>query len=166
MSIEEAGPRLSPIDESPTTPKRPRILWKWSFFGIVLILGYFAWQCGSGMKAAATLSDDAVRRFHSQLNSQAYDDIVNDADDAFQKSESHDNIVKFLTGVHTKLGASQNSTRTNVFVNATTKGTFIKVTYSSTYEQGNAVETFTWIKANGGLKLVQYNINSNVFVTR
>jgi hypothetical protein len=118
------------------------------------------------MKVGARLSDEAVRHFHSQLDSEAYDDIVRDSDEAFQNSESRDELVKFLAGVHSKLGASRDFTRTNIFVNASTNGTFIKVTYESAFDQGNAVETFTWKKASGGLKLVRYDINSKVFLTR
>ena len=51
-------------------------------------------------------------------------------------------------------------------MNVNTKVTFIKVTYQSTFDQGNAVEAFTWKKAGAGLKLVRYDINSNAFVTR
>jgi hypothetical protein len=164
--MEEAGAIGLPLENSPAPPKRKFISLKWTLVAIVLVFGYFAWQCGSGMSAAAALSDDAVRHFHSQLDSQAYGEIVSGADEAFQKSTNHDEIIKFLVGVHTKLGAVQGFTRANIFVNATTNGTFIKVTYNSTFEQGKAIEAFTWKKENGGLKLVRYDINSNVFVTR
>jgi hypothetical protein len=118
------------------------------------------------MTAGARLSDDAVHHFHSQLDSQAYDDIVGNSDEAFQNSANHDELTKFLSGVHSKLGSSHGFTRTNIFVNATTNGTFTKVTYQSRFDQGNATESFTWKKANGGLKLVRYDVKSNAFVTR
>jgi hypothetical protein len=118
------------------------------------------------MKAGADLSDEAVRHFHSQLDSGAYGDIVRDSDEAFRNSEDRDELVKFLEGVHSKLGPSRGFTRTNIFVNATTNGTFIKVTYQSTFDQGNAVEAFTWKKAGTGLKLVRYDASSKAFVTR
>jgi len=124
------------------------------------------WQCGSGMKAGARLSDEAVRHFHSQLDSEAYGDIVRDSDVAFQNSENREELVKFLAGVHSNLGPSRGFNRTNIFVNANTNGTFIKVTYQSTFDQGNAVEAFTWKKAGTGLKLVRYDVSSNSFVTR
>jgi hypothetical protein len=64
--------------------------------------------------AGARLSDDAVRHFHSQLDSKAYGDIVDDSDEAFQDSENRDEIIKFLTGVHSKLGPSRGFTRTHI----------------------------------------------------
>jgi hypothetical protein len=118
------------------------------------------------MSAGARLSDDAVRRFHSQLDSQKYGEIMDESDEAFQNSGSRDEISKFLSGVHSKLGASRGFTRTNIAVNATTSGTFIRVSYRSAFDQGDAAETFTWRKTGNGLKLFNYQVNSNVFVTR
>jgi hypothetical protein len=164
--MEEAATAGIPLDNYPAQPKRKRVLLKWSLLATVLLLGYFMWQCESGMRAGARLSDDAVRQFHSQLDSEAYGDIVRDSDEAFQNSGNRDDIIKFLTGVHSKLGLSRGSNRANIFVNASTNGTFIKVTYQSTFDQGNAMEAFTWKKAGGGLKLVRYDVNSNAFLTR
>jgi hypothetical protein len=148
------------------TPKPKRILWKWSVVLVVLFFGYFMWQCGSGMRAGTRLSDGAVRHFHTELDSEAYSDILRESDEAFQNSASSDEITKFLAGVHSKLGSSRGFTRAGINVNATTNGTFIRVSYQSTFDQGNAVETFVWRKVGDGVKLVRYDINSNVFVTR
>jgi hypothetical protein len=158
------APTKIPLNNYPPEPKRKRVLLKWSLVAAALVFGYFTWQCGSGLSAGARLSDDAVRQFHSQLDSGAYEDIIRDSDKAFQKSGSPEELLKFLTGVHSKLGTSQGFARTNVFVNASTSGTFIKVTYQSTFERGNAVETFTWRKESGGLTLVGYNVQSKVFL--
>ena len=164
--MEEAARAGIPLDNYPAQAKPKRILLKWSFIATVLVLGYFMWQCGSGMRAGARLSDDAVRHFHSQLDLESYDDIVRDSDEAFQTSENREELIKFLAGVHSKLGPSRGFTRTNIFVNARTNGTFIKVAYQSTFDHGNALEAFTWKKASGGLKLVRYDVNSNAFLTR
>ena len=164
--MEEAPTTGTPPDNYPVQPKPKRVLLKWSLLATVLILGYFMWQCGSGMSAGARLSDDAVRHFHSQLDSEAYSDIVRDSDEVFQNSENRDEIIRFLAGVHSKLGPSHGFTRTSIFVNANTSGTFIKVTYHSTFDQGNAVEAFTWKKVGAGLKLVRYDVNSKAFLTQ
>jgi hypothetical protein len=164
--VEEAVTPGIPVDNYPAQPKHKRVLLKWSLLATVLVLGYFMWQCGSSMRAGARLSDDAVRHFHSQLDSEAYGDIVRESDEAFQNAGNRDETIKFLAGVHSKLGPSHGFTRTNILVNASTVGTFIKVSYQSTFDQGNAVEAFTWKKAGGGPKLVRYDVNSNAFLTR
>jgi hypothetical protein len=124
-------------------PKRKRMLLKWSLFATALLLTYFMWQFGSGFITGARLSDYAVRRFHSQLDSEAYDEVLRESDDDFQNSESDKDFLKMLAAVHSKLGVSRASTRT-----------------------GNATETFTWRKAaGGGLRLLSYNVQSNVFIS-
>jgi hypothetical protein len=162
--LRAPGPLIPPGVQAPA--KRKWISVKWTLVAIVLLFGYFAWQCGSGMSAGARLSDDAVRHFHSQLDSQRYGEIMDESDEGFRHSGSRDEILKFLSGVHSKLGASRGFTRTNIVVNATTNGTFIRVSYKSTFDQGDAAESFTWRKTGDGLKLFNYQVNSNVFVTR
>lgn len=160
---ESAITGMPPLDINPAQAKPKRILWKWSLLLTILLLGYFMWQCGSGMIAAARFSDDSVRHFHAQLDAESYGDIVRDSDEAFQNSESTENLIKFLGAVHSKLGASRGFSRTNLNVNATTNGTFIRVVYQSTFDRGDAVETFTWRKLNSRLKLVAYDVRSKVF---
>jgi hypothetical protein len=164
--MEQPAPTVVFPHSDPVQPKPRRILWKWSLVIVFLLLGYFMWQCGSGLRAGAQLSDDAVRHFHSQLDAEAYGDILRESDTAFQNSGSSDETTKFLAGVHSKLGSSKGFTRAGINVNASTNGTFIRVSYQSTFDQGNAVETFVWRKVGGGLKLVRYEVNSNAFVTR
>ena|SRR6266550_8003609 len=127
MLMEQDATTRVPLDNYPAEPKRKRILLKWSLLATALLFGYFMWQCGSAMSAGTRLSDDVVRRFHSQLDSGAYDDIVRGSDEAFQESGSREELLRFLAGVHSKLGASRGFTRANIFVNASTNGTFIKV---------------------------------------
>jgi hypothetical protein len=164
--MEQPTPAVVSPHSDPVTPKPKRILWKWSLIVVFLLFGYFTWQCGSGLRAGAQLSDGAVRQFHSQLDSEAYGDILRGSDEAFQNSGSSDETTKFLAGVHSKLGSSRGFTRAGINVNASTNGTFIRVSYQSTFDQGNAVETFVWRKVGSGLKLVRYQVNSNAFVTK
>ncbi len=46
------------------------------------------------------------------------------------------------------------------------EGSFIMTRYKTAFEQGDAVESFTWRKAGGGLKLVGYHIESKAFFNR
>ena len=129
-------PATVAIPANLTNPKRKRLLLKWSLILTGLVLAYFTWQCGSGMHAAAQLSDQAVRTFHSELDSAAYENIFRDSDAAFQNAGSHEQLIKFLAGVHSKLGASRSFSRRSIFVNATTNGTFVKVEYASVLSRG------------------------------
>ena len=154
-----------PQEETPTESKGIRTLskWKWPLVAAVLLASYFLWQFGSGMSAGLRFSDEAVQHFHSQLDSGAYADILQESDEAFQNSDSPEEFSKFLGGVHAKLGKSIAFTRSNIFVTVGTSGTFVRVSYSSSFEQGLAVETFTWRKSSHGLKLYGYHIESKRF---
>ena len=66
--------------------------------------------------------------------------------------------------MHRKLGNAQNSSLTNVNVNATTNGTFITTLYQTSFAAGPASETFIWLKSNGDLKLYNYNIQSKALL--
>ena len=153
-----------PLSNEPPQPKRKWISLKWSLISIVLLFGYFTWQCGSAMSAGGRLSDDSVRRLHSQLDSGAYEDILRESDEAFQNSASREELMNFLTGIHSKLGTARVCSRQKKNVNAGTHGTFINVTYRSTFDQGDAVETFVWRKVGGNLRLAGYHVQSNTFL--
>jgi hypothetical protein len=147
--------------------KRKGILLKWSLIATALLLSYFIWEFGSGLMAGAGPSDDAVRRFHSLLDSRNYEELLRESDEGFQHADTHEELLKFFAGVHSKLGASRDSTRTHISVQLTTHGTFVKVAYQSTFERGKATETFTWRKAvDGGLSLFGYNVQSNALLSK
>jgi hypothetical protein len=122
------------------------------------------WQCGSGVSTGGRLSDHGVRRFHSQLDSGAYEDILRESDEALQNFATREELLTFLAGVHSKLGTARVCSREHMSVDAGTKGTFIKTTYRSTFDQGNAVEAFAWRKVGSTLKLTGYRVQSNVFL--
>jgi hypothetical protein len=109
-------------------------------------------------------ANQAVHHFHQELNDAQYDQICQEADSRFSQSDTHENLVKFLRGVHTKLGNTTAENLGNTNVNATTNGTFIVASYDSIFSLGKAQETFTWVRGSSGLKLVRYNVQSNAFI--
>jgi hypothetical protein len=81
-----------------------------------------------------------------------------------QVPAKHDEWVKLLAAVHMKLGDAGVTNQVNMFVNATTSGTFIVTRYDKTFARGTAVETFTWTKKSGNLNLYGYHVESNALV--
>lgn len=159
VQTEPASPGIS-------KPKSIRVFWKWSLLATVLVVGYFAWQCGSGFVAAARLSDAAVQQFHTQLDAGDFEGIFHESDEGFQKADAKESTLKFLAGVHDKLGKSGRFERGSIHINAQISTTFVTVTYNSTFQNGTAQETFTWRKTGGALKLISYNVQSNAFISR
>ncbi len=147
-----------------TIQKPVKVLWKWSFFITALVLAFLMWQCGSGLLQGRRSSNEAVRRFHEKLNAGEYELICQEAGEAFAGSATHEETVKLLQGVHAKLGSAGSEKLLNIGVNATTNGTFITARYNTQFTDGTAVETFTWIKSTGALKLFRYYVESSALL--
>lgn len=146
--------------------KPKHMVLKWSLLAGAVLVTFILWQCGSGLYEAAKSSDAAVGRFHALLNQQAYDQIWNEADSDFRDPAKKDDTFKFFAAVHHKLGNARTAQRGGFNVNATTGGTFVRIEYTTTFDNGTAQETYTFKKSlTGELMLVGYNIQSKAFVT-
>lgn len=129
-----------------------------------VILLYLMWQCGSALYQARGLANAAIREFHQNLNRGQYEQIYLTADKGFAQEDKHDELVRFLQAVHHRFGDAKTENFINVNVNATTSGTFIIAQYNTTFVQGSATETFSWLKQWGRLKLHGYQIQSDSFI--
>ncbi|HYL69016.1 MAG TPA: hypothetical protein VEX69_07615 [Candidatus Limnocylindria bacterium] len=155
----------APTGEPEQPQKRPKVvLWKWSLIITGIVLTYLMWSCGSALYHGKRLADGSIHRFHQQFNAGEYEDICREGVPGFSQGENHDEMVKLLRAIRTKLGNATSESMTNLHVNATTNGTFVETTYDSTFEKGKAKETFTWLKSGSALKLYGYNIQSNALI--
>jgi hypothetical protein len=146
-------------------PRRSkRVLWIWALALLTLISTLLEWQCSSAVRQGQTLADPAVQEFHKKLNAGQYEKIYTEADEGLAGEGRHDELVRFLAGVHTKLGDAGVATQINIRVDATTFGSSVVAQYNTAFARGSAVETFTWVKRNGTLKLYGYDIRSNALV--
>jgi uncharacterized protein DUF4019 len=141
-----------------------RKLWKWSIVVAAVVLLLLTWQCGSALVQGPGLSNRAVRRFHQQLNNRQYEEIYQEADARFAEGGKHEELVKLLEGVHTKLGDAGSETLLNIRAKATTDATAMQTQYNTTFAKGTAVETFTWIKEHGRLRLYGYTVESKALL--
>lgn len=146
------------------TPTRKRVLWKWSLAITAIVAVFLVWQCGNAVLQGRRLATPAVDRFHQQLNAGKFEEIYQEAAQGFREGGKHEDIVRFLNAVHAKLGNAGATSAGNINVNATPNGTFVTTEYNTKFEKGDALETFTWLKAGGALKLHAYNIQSNAFI--
>jgi hypothetical protein len=157
----------APTPASEQTPKRPKIIiWKWTLVATALFFAYLMWECGSGLYQGGVQANGAVRHFHQELNDGQYEQICQEAETGFCETTKHDEVTSFLQGVHKKLGNATAESLIGMNVNANTNGTFITTRYNSTFADGSAEETFTWVKSSGKLKLHGYNIQSNAFILK
>jgi len=130
------------------------------------VLTFYAWQCGSAIVLSRGSANSAVRHFHQELNDNQYEQIYLEASEGFSEEGKHVELVKFLEAIHTKLGNAGAERLLNATVNAGTDGTFVTTEYDTTFAGGSAIETFTWIKKRGALKLYGYNVQSNTFLSQ
>jgi hypothetical protein len=149
-------------------PKDPLIKvkfhWKWSLIFVVVLAAWGMWTCGSAFIGGARLADNAVQKFHQQLNAADYPSICDQAAEGFCSTEAGNKTMRFLKGVHEKLGAAGSGTRSNLNVNSSTNGTFVSVEYTTAFATGPATESFTWIKHGSKLELYRYNVQSDALL--
>jgi hypothetical protein len=152
------------VEQRPPSRFQVRFSWKWTLGIAAVVLMFLMWQCGSGLMSGKKLSDAAVRHFHQQLDAGQYEGIYSEADQGFRAGQSREEVIRFLETVHRKLGNSGDASFININVSATTNGTFTKTAYKTTFENGAATESFTWLKSDGNLKLYSYHIESNALI--
>lgn len=127
---------------------------------LVLILG-----C-SGMMKGKAAADPAVARFHQQLNDKQFSEIYAESSQRMKDAATEQELIDLLDAVNRKLGRVKDSKSTSWHVGSTTEGTFITVTYDTTFTDGKATEKFIFeLDGDKGI-LVNYNINSNELITK
>lgn len=160
----------APMPSVSSQPKEPivkvRVLWKWSFLFLLVLVVWGMWQCGSALRMGARLAEPAVQQFHQELDAGQFESICGQAADGFCASGADGETMRFLKGVHEKLGNTGAAKRGGMNVNSTTNGTFLTIQYDTTFALGPAVETFTWIKNGNTLKLYRYNLQSNALFSK
>jgi hypothetical protein len=108
----------------------------------------------------------AVRRYHDQYNAGLYREIYQQSDEAFKKGAGEQAMTELLSAVDRKLGKVTGSKQVGFHANWNPEGTFVNLTYESTFEQGKAFEQFVWRVSGDEAKLVSYNINSPDLITK
>ncbi len=140
---------------------------------VILALAFIAliglYECGRGMmglvKEGIGPSREAVNQFHAHLNRGEYADILAQGTDEFRKSASDAELTSFFDAIHRKLGDFLTASSPSYFVQATTNGTFITLTYESTFQRGKGTEKFVWKMESGKVRLMNYNIGSRELIT-
>lgn len=133
-------------------------------FSIVILVCASLAGCGAQKDLAA--SEAAVAQFHAQVQNQDYLAIYNQADPGLRKVSKQEDFIAFLTAVHNKLGGVQTLSQKKFFVNYTTSGERITLTYATRFSGGDAEEQFLWGIWDGKIVLVGYHINSMALITK
>jgi hypothetical protein len=111
-------------------------------------------------------AENAVSRFHQQLNAEQYDEIYNQSDEKFRGVVKEADSKALFEAVHRKLGIVKNAALSNWRVNATTGGTFVILVYNVEFTEGNGTEQFDFLVNGERVSLINYNINSPLLITK
>lgn len=120
--------------------------------------------CGTTKDLGA--ANAAVARFHEQLDNADFSAIYTEADQRFRDSSPQPEFLTFMNAVHTKLGNVTDATRQGFFVNFTTSGERVRLTYATKFAAGDAQEEFVWVKNGTDFALLGYHINSMALITK
>lgn len=131
---------------------------------LVILLAFTIVGCGLSKSMEA--SSKAAEQFHLQLNDSKFAEIYADTSAGFQSVSKEADFVALLSAIRRKMGPFKTSNQTGWNINTNNGVTTVVVTFKSEYEQGSAVETFTFLSANDTLKLHGYNINSPTLITK
>lgn len=128
----------------------------------LLLLG----TCGRSQYRLYKLVNNAVSRFHGQLDQAEYEEIYGDATDQFRNSGSRQDAIAFLKTVHEKMGSSKkfsmrglNTTKSFNYKTAA-RETFVTAIYLTNFTEGEATESFLWRIDPYQPRLVKYRIDS------
>jgi hypothetical protein len=129
-----------------------------------IIIGTLA-LTGCNPAADTKAADAGVVAFHQAMDAGRYGDIYDRASPEMKTSMSREEFIKFLAGLHGKLGAFQSGATTNWNDNSTTSGHYLSLERSAKFERGPATEDFVFRIDGAQARLAGYHINSNALIT-
>jgi hypothetical protein len=134
----------------------------------VVLMAIVAFGAGEScvMKQSANTAQAAVDAFHARLNAEQYVPIFVEADEALKKTTTQDEFVAFLAAIHRELGEHRTSTFAGSRVFVGVQGVEVTLGFDSDYAEGKATEQFTWRVAGQRAALINFTINSPVFVLK
>ena len=118
-----------------------------------------------GLSKGKEVATKSVDTFHQQFNDSKFTDIYSAATPAFITSTKEVDFMKFIQAVRRKLGAVKNANPQAWNINTFNGVTNVVLTYNTDFEQGAAVETFTFILSGESATLQGYNIESLALIT-
>ncbi len=130
---------------------------------LLIILAVIACNAVTDGKSAAS---NAIERFHSMLNDERYAEIYAELDPRFKEANTEQEMTELLKAVHIKLGKVVSSENQTWRANSFNLETQILMAQNTDFEEGTAVETFTFLYADKKVSLLGYNINSKDLITK
>ena len=94
-------------------------------------------------------AEKATAEFHARFDAEDYEKIYDSAHSDFKGSKPKTEIIDFMRSVREKLGPVKSATRTGWRANSYNLKTNVVLTYSTEFQNGSGVETFTYRISDG-----------------
>jgi Protein of unknown function (DUF4019) len=135
----------------------------YALFSVVCLVFLVA---GCGGKQQIANAEAAVTQFHADLNAGNFNQIYLASDPAMKNASSQEKFVTLLDAIHRKLGAVKSANRQTFFINYTTSGKFLRLTYATQYDADSATEDFVFRINGDNVTLAGYHINAEALITK
>jgi len=133
---------------------------------LVVLAALLAALFGCSMSADTATAEQAVPKFHEQLDAGQFDEIYAQAGDELKKASTQQDFVALLEAIHRKLGNTKSADKTGWNVNYQTSGSFVTLGYKTVFDGGDAQEQFVFRLQDKTALLVGYHINSTALILK
>jgi hypothetical protein len=145
----------------PANPDKRRRGTLLAWFGVsAVIVGVILIVLGKGSYHAYRLASTAVEHFHQQLNDADFEGIYAEASNDFRRSGNHDDMIRFLALVHSKMGAAGKASTVGFHMNWRNGHLWVDRALNTQFALGPGQESFIWIADHEQLRLYGYHITS------
>lgn len=133
--------------------------WSWLLVVLFALVG-----CSGGARRAD--AERAVEEFHQRLDRGSFAIMYADTHPDLKAATSEKDFVAFLDAVHRKLGTIRKTEQLSWRVGSFNLNTEVSLTYKTTFDSGEGMESFSF-RFDGGRAMVRgYNINSKELVLK
>lgn len=105
--------------------------------------------------------EQSIEAYQAAYSANDADALWNQVGQDFRDVTTREQFDDLLEVLQSRLGAIESSERAGFNVNTTTDGTFTVVQMSTQFEQGEGVETYTFLGNGEDMELVGWNVNSD-----
>ena len=126
---------------------------------MILAVSSLCFSSCNDLSKAKGAAEVGVKSFHLQYNAGKYFEIYRDTNADFKVASTEYDFVRMLSVVDSKLGKEITSNQKNWQVNSLSDKTLAILTQETSFERGEATETFTFIISDNNCRLKGYRIN-------
>ena len=133
---------------------------------LILLVALMPALSGCSISADTTAAEQAVSKFHEQLDASRFNEIYEGSSEDLKKASSRQDMVALLEAVHRRLGATKSSKEQTWHVNFHTSGDFVTLKYKTAYANGDMDEEFIYRMQDKTPLLAGYQFKSSAPATK